>query len=463
VWTTIVDTYRDRPIQFVEDLLLGNYPNFRLEDWQRRFLKAVGRGERRISVRAGHGVGKSAACSWALLWFMFTRYPQKSICTAPTQSQLFDALFSEVKKWCNELPRFMRDQVEIFSDRIELKASPENSFMSARTSSSERPEALAGVHAEHVLLVVDEASAVPEPVFEAASGSMSGFTATTILISNPTRNTGLFFKTHHQLSEQWFRLHVSCLESKLVSPDFVQQIKDTYGETSSAYFVRVLGEFAPREDDVLIPAELVDAAMSRDVVLDTHEPLVYGLDVARFGDDRTVLVKRQGNVVMSPIVWSGQDLMQTVGRVINEAKQDSPAEILVDSIGVGAGVADRLREQGFNVRDVNVAEVSALNPIASKLRDDIWLTLKDWLGKRMCRLPRSEELRGELVGPTYTFLSNGKIKVEAKVDMKRRGLRSPDIADALCLTFAGQGALVGGRASHWVKGKPLMRTIRGIV
>ena len=463
VWTTFVETYRDRPIAFVEDLLIRNYPDFKIEDWQKRFLKAVARGERRISVRAGHGVGKSAACSWALIWFMFTRYPQKSICTAPTQSQLFDALFSEIKRWINELPAFMREQVEVFSDRIELKASPENSFMSARTSSSERPEALAGVHSEHVLLVVDEASAVPEAVFEAATGSMSSFNATMVLISNPTRNTGLFFKTHHQLSQDWFRLHVSCLASRLVPPDFIEQIKSTYGETSAAYHVRVLGDFAPREDDVLIAAELVDAAMGRDVVFDPGEPLIYGLDVARFGDDRTVLLKRQGNVVIEYKSWTGADLMQTVGKVMHEAATDKPSEICVDSIGVGAGVADRLREQGLNVRDVNVSEVSALNPTAAKLRDELWLNVKDWLTKRSCRLPKNEELRGELVGPTYTFLSNGKIKVESKQDMKRRGLRSPDIADALCLTFSGMAALVGGRGSFWVKGKALMRNIRGVV
>ena len=463
VWATFVETYRDRPIAFVEDLLIRNYPEFKLEPWQKRFLKAVARGERRISVRAGHGVGKSAACSFALIWHMFTRYPQKSICTAPTQSQLFDALFSEIKRWINELPPFMREQVEVFSDRIELKAAPESSFMSARTSSSERPEALAGVHSEHVLLVVDEASAVPEAVFEAATGSMSSFNATMILISNPTRNTGLFFKTHHQLSQDWFRLHVSCLDSRLVPPDFIEQIKSTYGETSAAFHVRVLGDFAPREDDVLIAAELVDAAMARDVVFDPGEPLIYGLDVARFGDDRTVLLKRQGNVVIEYKSWTGADLMQTVGKVMHEAAADKPSEICVDSIGVGAGVADRLREQGLNVRDVNVSEVSALNPTASKLRDELWLNVKDWLTKRSCRLPKNEELRGELVGPTYTFLSNGKIKVESKQDMKRRGLRSPDIADALCLTFSGMAALVGGRGSFWVKGKALQRNIRGVV
>jgi len=314
-----------------------------------------------------------------------------------------------------------------------------------------------------VLLVVDEASAVPEPVYEAAVGSMTSFSATTILISNPTRNSGMFFKTHHQLSSEWYRMHVSCVGSRLVSPDFIKQIADTYGETSSAYHVRVLGEFAPREDDVLIPAELVDAAMGRDVVLDTTDQLVYGLDVARFGDDRTVLCKRQGNVVIEIRAWSGADLMQTVGKVLHEAKTDNPSEICVDSIGLGAGVADRLREQGLNVRDVNVAEVSALNPTAAKLRDELWISLKDWLGKRSCRLPKDDELRGELVGPTYTFLSNGKIKVESKVEMKKRGLRSPDKADALGLTFAGAAALVGGRGTFWVKGRPLQRAIKGVV
>jgi hypothetical protein len=463
IWTTIVETYRDRPIAFVEDLLLRNYPDFKIEKWQKRFLKAVARGERRISVRAGHGVGKSAACSWALIWFMFTRFPQKSVLTAPTQSQLFDALFSEVKRWINELPKFMRDQVEVTTDRVALKVAPESSFMSARTSSSERPEALAGVHSDHVLLVCDEASAIPEPVFEAASGSMSSFQATTILISNPTRNTGLFFKTHHELASSWFRLHVSCIGSALVSPDFIKQTAETYGEKSKAYNVRVLGEFALAEDDVLIPAELVDAAMVRDVVLDTTEPLVYGVDVARFGDDRTVLLKRQGNVVIEYKVMHGFDLMQTCGWVMNEARTDKPAEIMVDSIGLGAGVADRLREQGLNVRDVNVSEVSAMSPTAAKLRDELWMSVKDYLSKRSCKLPKSEELRADLVGPTYSFLSNGKLKVEAKADMKRRGLKSPDIADALCLTFAGAGAMIGGRSNFWTKGKPIIRAIKGVV
>jgi hypothetical protein len=300
-------------------------------------------------------------------------------------------------------------------------------------------------------------------VFESAAGSMSGHSATTILIGNPTRNSGLFFKTHHQLKADWFTMHVSCLDNRLVSTDFVRQIINTYGEESNAYRVRVLGEFALREDDVLIPAELVDAAMKRDIVLDRLEPMVYGVDVARFGDDRTVICKRQGQVVTEIKAWTGADLMETTGRIVHEAELDKPAEIMVDSIGLGSGVADRLRELGWNVRDVNVSESSAMNPQAARLRDELWLEVKEWLTQRTCKLPQSDDLKAELCSPTYGFTSNGKIKVEGKSEMKRRGMRSPDVADALCLTFAAGAARVGGRSSRWVTGKPLKRAVAGIV
>lgn len=453
-----IEVYRDRPVLFVRDVLGANpLP------WQEDFLTAIASGERRISVRAGHGVGKSTACSWAAIWFMLTRFPQKTVVTAPTAGQLFDALFAEIKHWINKLPEFLRELIDPFSDRIVLKAAPESSFMSARTSSADRPEALAGVHSENVLLICDEASAIPEAVYESAAGSMSGHSATTVLIGNPTRNTGLFFRTHHQLKSDWYTKHVSCMDNPLVSTDFVEQIKATYGETSNAFRVRVLGEFALREDDVLIPAELVDAAMSRDVVLDPKEPVIYGLDVARFGDDRTVLLKRQGDIVTEIKWWSGSDLMETTGRIVYEANIDNPAEIMVDTIGLGGGVADRLREQGYNVRDVNVSESSAMNPQAAKLRDELWLAAKDWLSQRACKLPKDDELRAELCAPTYGFLSNGRIKVEGKSELKKRGMRSPDKADALCLTFAGVAAGVGGRAPKWVSGKALKRGIAGIV
>jgi phage terminase large subunit len=130
---------------------------------------------------------------------------------------------------------------------------------------------------------------------------------------------------------------------------------------------------------------------------------------------------------------------------------------------LGSGVADRLREQGFNVKDVNVAESSAMNPNANKLRDELWLAAKDWLATRSVKLPKDDMLRMELVAPRYTFTSSGKLVVESKDSMRKRGQRSPDLADALCLTFAGNAAMVGGRVSMWAPGKPLRRSIRGVV
>src|SRR5262249_47328533 len=149
-------------------------------------------------------------------------FPQKTVCTAPTSSQLFDALASEVKSWFNQLSPTLQSLYEITSDRIALKAAPDESFTSFRTSSAERPEALAGVHSKNVLLVADEASGIPEKIFETAAGSMSGHNATTIMAGNPVRTSGLFHDSHTKLRGEWYCIHVSCLDSKRVTPAMVK-------------------------------------------------------------------------------------------------------------------------------------------------------------------------------------------------------------------------------------------------
>lgn len=459
----LIDRYERDPLGFVEDILGG-----RPKAWQRRFLRHVGEGKRRISIKAGHGVGKSTAVAWVLIWSACCRFPQKSVVTAPTAPQLFDALFAELKSWVSRLPPQIKVLFNSYSDRVELKAAPDDSFISARTSNSDRPEAMSGVHSAFVLLVADEAPGIPEAVFENSVGSMSGPGATMILVGNPTRLTGLFWKTHNDpvLAPKWERMTVSCLDpdlDDLVDKEFIQQVIDTYGEGSDQYRVRVLGEFPKAESNTLIPLELVESAMKRDIALIASDPIVYGVDVARTGPDRSTLCKRQGNVVLEVKVRHGNDLMETTGWVAAEAGLDRPSEIMVDTIGLGAGVADRLRELGFNVRDVNVAEASPMNPQASRLRDELWLSLRDWLNQRACRLPADDGLKTEISAPLFGFLSNGKYKIEGKEEMKKRLKRSPDLADALCLTFAGQAALVGGRAPAWIPGKPLQRSIAGII
>ena len=457
-----VKRYHKAPVAFVEEVL-GVTP----DPWQKRLLELLAAGERKVSVRSGHGTGKSTVASWAMLWFMLTRVPVKVVVTAPTASQLFDALFGECRRWAKLLPPAVGELLEIKSDRIELKASPEESFISARTSRAEQPDALQGIHAEWVLLVVDEAPGVSEAVFESAGGSMSGHNATTLLLGNPTRTQGYFYDTFHRLSGEWKNLHVSCLDSPRVSDDYVKEMSSRYGEGSNAYRVRVLGEFPVADDDTLIGLELAQTAIDRDVVQNPNAPILWGLDVARFGTDSSALCKRQANVVLEPVkTWKNLDLMSLTGAVLHEYESADfkmrPAEILVDSIGLGAGVVDRLRELNLPARGINVGESPAFKGQYANLRAELWSKAKAWLEARDCKLPRDERLVNELSSPRYSFMSNGKLKLESKDDMKRRGLVSPDVADAFVLTFASEAATGGGAyAPTWTKA--VKRQIRGVV
>ena len=186
--------YRNDPVLFVREVL-----NTEPDTWQVEFLNHIAAGNRRISVRSGHGVGKSTASAWAMLWYLFLRFPVKIVVTAPTSSQLYDALFAELKRWVKQLPPMLADQLDVKQDRVEVKEAPNEAFISARTSRAEQPEALQGVHSDNVMLVADEASGIPEAVFEAAAGSMSGHKAVTLLLGNPVRSTGFFYDTHNRL------------------------------------------------------------------------------------------------------------------------------------------------------------------------------------------------------------------------------------------------------------------------
>jgi hypothetical protein len=456
-----ITLYRTDPVLFVKEVL-GVEP----DEWQQDFLNAVASGERKISIRSGHGVGKSTTASWAMLWFLLTRYPVKVVVTAPTSAQLYDALFAELKRWVKELPQPIQELLDVKQERIELKASATEAFISARTSRAEQPEALQGVHSDNVMLVADEASGVPEAVFEAAAGSMSGHNALTILLGNPVRSSGFFFETHNRLKDEWWTRRVSCLDSTRVSKEYVQDMKSRYGEESNAYRIRVLGEFPRSDDDTIIPMELLESAKHRDTRAYEDAPIVWGLDVARFGSDSSVLCKRQSNVVHTLERWRNLDLMQLTGAVVAQYEacdhKNRPAEILVDSIGLGAGVVDRLRELKLPARGINVSESPAMGGTYLNLRAELWHKAKAWLEKRDCKIPNNEDLIGELATVRYTFTSNGKIKIESKDDIRRRGLKSPDMADAFVLTFASDAATISwGSNNSW--GKPIKRLIRGLV
>lgn len=458
-----VDRYRGDPVLFVQEVL-GVEP----DEWQKQLMQAVANGHRRIAVRSGHGVGKSTCASWIMLWHILTRFPQKTVVTSQSAPQLFDALFAEVKKWVKNLPPVLAELLEAKAERIELLGSPTESFISARTSRAESPEALAGVHSENVMLIGDEASGIPEQVYEAAYGSMSGMTAVTILLGNPIRSSGFFHDVFNrpELASDWFLIHVNCNDCSRVSKEFINDIKARYGEDSNVYRVRVLGEFPRADDDTIIPIELIEAAIVREVTCSPTTPIVWGLDVARFGSDSSCLVKRQGNIVPEPPrVWQGLDTMQTVGIVRAEwdatSEDRRPVEILVDVIGVGSGVCDRLRELGLPARGINVSELPSMTGVYANLRAELWFQTKEWFARRECKIPDHPRLKNELATIRYGFQKpSNKMKAESKDEMKARGLRSPDCADALVLCFASDaGIALHGRSSNSQWNKPVSRNL----
>jgi len=460
-WSICVDHYSRQPNAFWREVLGRT-----TDPWQQQANRALAHGHRRIAVRSGHGVGKGVWLASSICWFCCTRAPFKVGVTAPSAPQLHDALMGDVRATFRLLPPAWADLFDVDSDRIKLKSSPDDCFVTARTSRADNPESLQGIHSPNVMLVIDEASGVSDETFEAAGGSMSTPGAVTLCCGNPTRATGFFWRVHNLERDRWFTLRVSCLDSPRVSRDFVDEIANRYGEDSNSYRVRVLGEFPLADADTLIPADLVDGAMLRDIALDLGAAEIWGVDVARFGSAESVLIKRRGTRVTDmPRRWSGLDTMALAGVI--KAEYDSlphtarPALIVIDVIGIGAGVVDRLAEQELPILGLNVGEVPSVTGRFVRMRDQLWYQVREWLESRQVTLPRDDKLRQDLTSPRATFMSDGRLQVESKAQLRSRGVASPDSGDALCLTFAPAGmALSLGPMLH--AKTPIRRVIGGM-
>ncbi len=439
-WTADFIASRADPLIFVEKILGVDT----LEPWQREALEGV-RDNGRIAVKSGHGVGKTAFISWCVLWWLCTRKPCKILVTANSEAQLRDVTWSEIHMWARQLPQGLFDRYEWGLERIQLKGAPSDCFASRRTASIDRPESLQGFHSEHTLVIVEEASGVPDPLYIPMLGALSTEGSKFLLVGNPTRGNGYFYDAFNDLAESFFRMTINS-EDVPRAQGHIQDIINKWGKGGNDYRVRVLGLFPSTDDETVIPRALCEAAQTRDVEPTETFRVVWGLDVARFGSDCSALAKRMGNVLLDPpMVWRNKSTMEVTGAVVAEfervKKQEpyfEPSEILVDSIGVGAGVVDRLAEKGLPVRGINVGELPAQKDIYVRLRDELWFRAREWLEKLDCRMPDDDLLVSQLTSPTYTYLSNGKLLVETKAAMKKRtGGKSPDLADAFCLTFAG--------------------------
>ena len=459
--TDILLELHNDPVLFVQTIL-----NVEPYEWQKDALRAIANNDR-VSIASGHGVGKTAFQSWLVLWWLCTHYPCKVAVTANTAHQLSDVLWTEIDKWARSLPEGFKELLEFKSDKISLKGASD-SFAVARTSRRENPEALQGFHSENMLFICEEASGIPDVVFQVGEGAMSTAGAKTVMCGNPTRSEGFFFESHHSQRHRWYTMTVSCHDSPSVSQQFLDNMAEKYGIDSNVYRVRVLGQFPTQSDDVLLPLYLIEDAVKRDIESSPTTGVVWGVDVARFGGDRSAIAKRQGNVLLEPIkTYQGRDLMEMAGIVMAEYEacpyRLRPKAIYIDAIGIGAGLADRLRELDMPAIAISVSETASLKDRFNRLRDELFWNAREWFEARDVKIPDDTTLIQELSGIRYKYLSTGKLKVESKDEMKKRGQRSPDVADAFVLTFAENGAIAGGYSKGYSSNKSLKANTGWIV
>ena len=406
---------------------------------------------KRLTIRSGHGTGKDALVGGVLIpWFMVTRPFAKVVCIAPTARQLSDILWSEISKWLRN--SLVTDEFVIQKDKIFQKDNPREWWVraispSAKASPDEQVESVAGLHGDHLLIIVDEASGVPEPIFIPLEGSCTQEDNRMILIGNMTKNKGYFYDSHFhpEISKKWTKLHWDSRKSSNVKKEYCDYMEMKYGVDSNIFRIRVAGEPPIEDEGTLIPLAWAEACVGNEISVPEDEPTYIGVDVARFGDDDSIILPRVGNVVLPWETFHGMNTIDLAMQARLYAIENDAQGMAIDEIGVGAGVVDWLAKHNTeNLFGVNVSSASSDITKADRLRDELWYRMRDKCMRMQYSFPTKKEpgdvlsmgqkLANELSSLRYTFNTHGGFKVESKKDAKRRGVPSPNIADALGLT-----------------------------
>ncbi len=396
-----------------------------------------------ITVASGRGIGKSATISMMMLWFLFS-YPDCQIpCTAPGFQQMYDVLWKEIALWIHRMPPNIKALYEWESSHVRIKESPYTWFARAKTASKENPEALSGVHADYVLALADEGSGISDEIFEAAQGIFSSKDAFLVMISNPTRRNGYFFRSHHQAKSQWQCLQFSSAESPIVDPEIVARYGDD-GIESDKYRVNILGLF-PTEDAIdeksymqLIPEHAL--RMERPETIKFRDP-VMGVDPSGEGDNETAYCVRD-TIFMQIVGVDGDSTSKSIARsIMTLAEQYDVRQrnIVVDSFGVGADVAKEVAlAVKWNIYSVNVVDKPDKEndkEMFVNKRAEMYWKMKEWIVKGGI-VVENRKLREQLLSIRFRRTeSGGKIQIMPKKEMRAAGIASPDLADAAAMTF----------------------------
>lgn len=419
------------------------------DEWQTQFLTKVKEelGKRdsdasldtalRIAVASGHGVGKTAMVSWIILWFISTRPKSQIVVTANTAQQLSTKTWRELNVWLRH--SLNRHWFVWTATKLYHTIYPEIWFAAAIPWSKDNSEAFAGTHAENVLILFDEASAIDEVIWDVIEGALTTKGSMFFCFGNPTQSQGRFHDAFHAMKHRWFTYQVDSRRAKMANKSQIEEWIADYGDDSDFVRVRVKGEFPRQSATQFIPSDVVLEATRR-VTSDkdyAHHPIIIGVDVSRYGNDSTVIIKRQGYKVFPPLKLRLADNMEVAGKVVDIYRNlpAARAMICVDGIGVGAGVVDRLKQLGLPVIDVQSAERPIDIRTYANKRAENWGRMKDWLIGGGA-IPRDDDLMKQLCSLEYCLNKKLQILLQSKEDIRRRGGVSPDVADALAFTFA---------------------------
>jgi hypothetical protein len=404
----------------------------------------------RMAVASGHGIGKSALVAWVILWALSTMSDTRGIVTANTEGQLRTKTWPELAKWLALATN--KDWFTYTATSLHYSLLPGHDKtwrVDAITWSENNTEAIAGLHnkGKRAFALFDEASSIADGVWETIEGALTdaGTDLFWLAFGNPTRTAGRFRECFaggrfaHRWSPQQIDSRSVAMTNKM---QIATWVKD-YGEDSDFVRVRVKGVFPRAGTMQFIDSERVDQAVARELFKDPTAALVMAVDIARQGEDQTVIRFRRGLDARSipAVKFRIPDLMVIAGRVMELVNSYNPDAVFVDGTGIGWGVVDRLAQLGCStVRGIDFGSRAdrtdggdAMARYANK-RAEMWGYMKEWC-KAGC-LPDDRALLADLTAVDYGYDASDAILLERKDAMRKRGLASPDDGDALALTFA---------------------------
>jgi phage terminase large subunit len=436
------------PRAFVRECL-GAEP----DAWQGLALDAVVRRPR-VAMSACKGPGKSALLAWVALWFLATRPDAQIIVTSITQPNLRDNLWKEMAVWYAK-SAFLQGAFEFKGERVSSRERPKTWWISARSwahdaDPTQQANTLAGFHGKRVMVLLDEVGDYPDGVVVAAEGIFANeeIEAHLVVAGNPTRTDGPLYRITTRDRGKWDVIYITGdpddpNRSPRISRPWAQEQIEAWGRDHDWVRVNILGQFPRVGNNRLLGPDDLNVAEQRSCREADYrtEPIIFGLDVARDGGDRSVLYKRQGCVAFRPWVWRGKDGPELADVVAGILRSEGDYDyIVVDKGGPGYSVWDHLKLLGF--KDVMIGIDFGGSPIDQRYANrgtEAWVDCARWVRERGCLPGGDGELAAELTTRSYLFkvLNKRTVQIlESKDELKKRGRPSPDKGDALALTFA---------------------------